>query len=121
MDATNTPALVRINGFPGPEKLTVVTDVAALHKPTTVLDNQKLIDPVEQIVPRSYAECQRERQLYRKAILDQYACYPATLSRLVCLFHGLARPDCRLDQHATLEMDTQILTFLKSNGKAPGP
>ncbi|KAK4158063.1 hypothetical protein C8A00DRAFT_11133 [Chaetomidium leptoderma] len=78
-----TAPVVWINGFPGSGKLTVATAVAALDKTVIVLDNHKLIDPVEARFARIHPSYQHERSLFRQAILDRYVYDVATLSRLV--------------------------------------
>jgi len=87
MAATKAAPLVWINGFPGSGKLTVATAIAMLREGVIVLDNHKLIDPVEARISRTHPDYQRERQSYRKAILDEYVCGAAMLSRLV-IFTG---------------------------------
>jgi hypothetical protein len=79
--------LVWINGFPGCGKLTMATALATLHGAAILLDNHKLIDPVEAQLPRSHPDYQRKRRLYRQAILDEFVLDTATLSRLV-IFTG---------------------------------
>ena len=79
--------LVWINGFPGSGKLTMATALATLHGAAILLDNHKLIDPVEARFPRTHPDYQRERQLYRKAIFDEFVFNTATLSQLV-IFTG---------------------------------
>ncbi|GAW23589.1 hypothetical protein ANO14919_131630 [Xylariales sp. No.14919] len=81
--ATTPAPLVWINGFPGSGKLTVAKAIAALHEPATVLDNHRLIDPVEARYPRSHPEYQQQRHLYRQAMLVEHVCNTATLGRLV--------------------------------------
>ncbi|KAK4151039.1 hypothetical protein C8A00DRAFT_36346 [Chaetomidium leptoderma] len=78
-----TAPVVWINGFPGSGKLTVAMAVAALDKTAIVLDNHKLIDPVEARFSRTHPSYQHERRLFRQAILDRHVCNMATLSRLV--------------------------------------
>jgi hypothetical protein len=87
--AMNCAPLVWINGFPGSGKLTVATAIATMHKSAIVLDNHKLIDPVEARFPRTHPSYQHERRSYRQAVLEKYACDTNTLSRLV-VFTGMA-------------------------------
>ncbi|KAK4182082.1 hypothetical protein QBC35DRAFT_396683 [Podospora australis] len=77
--------IIWMNGFPGTGKLTVAEKLAALCGPenATVLDNHKLIDPVEAKIPRSHPDYQKERQLYRQAVFEEHVCNAGTLSRLV--------------------------------------
>ncbi|KAK2758672.1 hypothetical protein FQN54_003362 [Arachnomyces sp. PD_36] len=75
--------LVWINGFPGSGKLTIATAIAQLHEPAVVLDNHKLIDPVEARCPRTHPDYNKERRLYRQAVLDEFVCDETTLSKLV--------------------------------------
>lgn len=83
--------LVWINGFPGCGKLTMATALATLHGAAIVLDNHKLIDPVEAQLPRTHPDYQKKRQLYREVILDEFVFDTATLSRLV-IFTGEDTP-----------------------------
>lgn len=98
MEATRAAPQVWINGFPGSGKLTVATAVATLHNTAIVLDNHKLIDPVEAKYPRTHPFYQLERQLYRQAMLDGYVCSPATLSRLVICTGQYKPPDKDIDR-----------------------
>ncbi len=52
--ASKVAPLVWINGFPGAGKLTVATALAELDKTVIVIDNHRLIDPVEAKFPRSH-------------------------------------------------------------------
>jgi hypothetical protein len=79
--------VVWINGFPGTGKLTVATAAAALDKTAIVLDNHKLIDPVEAQFPRTHPSYQDERRSFRRAVLDEHVGGMTTLSRLV-IFTG---------------------------------
>ncbi|KAK1772247.1 hypothetical protein QBC33DRAFT_520646 [Phialemonium atrogriseum] len=83
MATTKAAPLVWINGFPGSGKLTVAMAISTLHKAVIVLDNHKLIDPVEAQFPRTHPCYQHERQSYRQAVLEKYVCDTATNSRLV--------------------------------------
>lgn len=69
--------VVWINGFPGTGKLTVATALADLHPDAMVIDDHKLIDPVEKRFPRSHPEYQEQRQAYRQAVFDEYVCNKA--------------------------------------------
>ncbi len=81
--ASKVAPLVWINGFPGAGKLTVATALAELDKTVIVIDNHRLIDPVEAKFPRSHPDYQRERHLYRQKVFEEHVCNPATLSRTV--------------------------------------
>ncbi|RFU25742.1 hypothetical protein B7463_g10595, partial [Scytalidium lignicola] len=83
MTAIKAAPLVWISGFPGSGKLTVATSIAMLHNTAIVFDNHKLIDPVEAKFPRTHPDYQKERQLYRKTVLDEYVCNIVAFSRLV--------------------------------------
>lgn len=84
---TKKGPVVWINGFPGSGKLTVATAVAALCQSVTLLDNHKLIDPVEARTPRSHPDYQQERKLYRELVLKRYVGNPVTFADLV-IFTG---------------------------------
>jgi adenylylsulfate kinase-like enzyme len=90
--------LVWINGFPGAGKLTVVRALARLAPTAIVLDNHQLIDPVEAHYPRSHADYQRQRRLYRQAVFTEHVCAEATLGRVV-VFTG---EDCLLPPSLSL-------------------
>lgn len=90
-DLVKAAPLVWINGFPASGKLTVATALATLHGAAIVLDNHKLIDPVEARFPRTHPDYHSERQRYRKAILDEFVLDTATLSRMV-IFTGQEAP-----------------------------
>ncbi|KAH8812079.1 hypothetical protein F5884DRAFT_855386 [Xylogone sp. PMI_703] len=83
MGTAKAAPLVWINGFPGSGKLTVAKAIATLHHNTIVLDNHKLIDPVEARFSRTHPDYQKERRRYRQAVLDEYVCDAAMLSKLV--------------------------------------
>ena len=88
MATTNAAPVVWINGFPGSGKLTVAMAISTLDQTVIVLDNHKLIDPVEARFPRTHPCYQQERQSYRQAVLEKYVCDTATKSRLV-VFTGM--------------------------------
>jgi len=69
----------------------MATALATLHGAAIVLDNHKLIDPVEAQLPRTHPDYQKKRQLYREVILDEFVFDTATLSRLV-IFTGEDTP-----------------------------
>lgn len=83
MTTVEAAPLLWINGFPGTGKLTVATAITELHKSAVVLDNHKLIDPVEAKFPRTHPDYQRERKLYRQKIFDEFVCNTEMLSKLV--------------------------------------
>jgi hypothetical protein len=89
--ARRAAPVVWINGFPGSGKLTVATAVAAVDKTAVVLDNHKLIDPVEARFERTHPRYQHERRLFRQAALDRHVRDPGMLSRLV-VFTGKTSP-----------------------------
>lgn len=82
--ATNKIApVVWINGFPGCGKLTTTSIVKTLHEDMILLDNHKLIDPVEAKFPRSHPDYQKERHLYRQQIFKEYVSNSTKLSQVV--------------------------------------
>ncbi|KAL8321796.1 hypothetical protein RB593_004057 [Gaeumannomyces tritici] len=83
MATTKAAPVVWINGFPGCGKLTVATAIRALDETVIVLDNHKLIDPVEERVARTHPSYRHERRCFRQAVLKENVCDPAGLSRLV--------------------------------------
>jgi hypothetical protein len=87
MADNKTAPVVWINGFPGSGKLTIANAIATLRKTAIVLDNHKLIDPVETQCPRTHPDYDMQRQVYRKAILEEYVCNSPNLSQLV-IFTG---------------------------------
>lgn len=89
MAATSKAPVVWINGFPGTGKLTIANAIAKLHEHdnTLVLDNHKLIDPVEGTCPRGHPEYNEQRQIYRQAVLEESVRSPSSHGRLV-IFTG---------------------------------
>jgi len=87
MATSKAAPLIWINGFPGSGKRTVAMEIGALCPEALVLDNHKLIDPVEARIPRTHPDYQRERRAYRQAVLEEHVCNAATLSQLV-IFTG---------------------------------
>ena len=84
----NTAPLAWINGFPGSGKMTVATRLQALHGSAILLDNHKLIDPVEAKYPRDHPQYQDERRRHRQHVFDQYASNTTMLSQLI-IFTGM--------------------------------
>ena len=87
MATAKAAALIWINGFPGTGKLTVARAITQLHKDTILLDNHKLIDPVEIHTPRSHPDYQKQRRMQRQSAFEQYVFNPASLSKVV-IFTG---------------------------------
>ena len=83
MAAAKAAPLIWINGFPGSGKLTIAKAVAKLHGKVILLDNHKLIDPVEAKLSRSHPDYQKQRKLQRQMVFDQYVCDPTTFSDMV--------------------------------------
>jgi len=83
MATTKIAPLVWINGFPGCGKLTIASVMKTLHTDMILLDNHKLIDPVEAKYARSHPDYQKERHQYRQNIFREHVSNPATLSRVV--------------------------------------
>ncbi|RYP05586.1 hypothetical protein DL764_003699 [Monosporascus ibericus] len=83
MADTKAAPVLWINGFPGSGKLTVAKIIAWNHHSAVLLDNHKLIDPVEARFSRDHPDYQIRRRPYRRAVLDRYVRDESTLSRLV--------------------------------------
>lgn len=91
MTTAGKAPVVWINGFPGTGKLTIANAIANLHghDKTVVLDNHKLIDPVEATFPRGHPDYNKQRQIYRQAVLEENVCNSSHHNRLV-IFTGKA-------------------------------
>lgn len=83
MNPAKPAPLLWINGFPGSGKLTVAKIIAQLTSDAIILDNHKLIDPVEAKFPRIHPDYQKERHLYRQAIFQEHVFGETTLSKLI--------------------------------------
>ncbi|KAF5019625.1 hypothetical protein F66182_8371 [Fusarium sp. NRRL 66182] len=85
MAAASKAPVVWINGFPGTGKLTIANAIAKLygHDKALVLDNHKLIDPVEARFPRTHADYNKQRQIYRQAVLEKNVRNPSSHRQLV--------------------------------------
>ncbi|KAI4615905.1 hypothetical protein J4E83_006573 [Alternaria metachromatica] len=83
MDTTKIAPVVWINSFPGCGKLTIASVMKTLHTDMILLDNHKLIDPVEAKFPRSHPDYQKERHRYRQHIFREHVSNPAMLSQVV--------------------------------------
>ncbi|KAF4450972.1 hypothetical protein F53441_5963 [Fusarium austroafricanum] len=85
MAAANKAPVVWINGFPGTGKLTIAKAIAKIHghDKILVLDNHKLIDPVETRFPRGHPEYNTQRQIYRQAVLEDNVRSPSSHGHLV--------------------------------------
>ncbi|KAJ4270335.1 hypothetical protein NW762_002014 [Fusarium torreyae] len=66
-------------------KLTIANAIAKIyeHDKTLVLDNQKLVDPVEARCPRGHPDYNAQRQIYRQAVLEDNVRSPSSHGRLV--------------------------------------
>ena len=89
MATASKAPVVWINGFPGTGKLTIANAIAKIHDHdrTLVLDNHKLIDPVEARCPRGHPDYNTQRQIYRQAVLEDNVRSPSSHGRLV-IFTG---------------------------------
>jgi len=95
MSMTAAP-LLWINGFPGSGKPTVGTALRALDEATIVIDNHKMIDPVEAKFSRSHPQYQAERQQQRKLMFDDYVFNTARSAQVIVF------TDQGIDQDASL-------------------
>jgi len=89
----------------------MATALTTLHGAATLLDNHKLIDPVEAQFPRTHPEYQTKRQVYRRATLDEFVVNTATLSRLVIFtgedaLHSLSLTARKLIRHQIFNRTT---------------
>ena len=96
--AASPAPLIWINGFPGCGKLTVARAMAELDDTIIVLDNHKLIDPVEAKFPRTHPDYQPERKLYREWMLEKVACDPSKLCRVLVCTGELMSLHCEQNQ-----------------------
>lgn len=80
--------LVWMNGFPGTGKLTVAKAMAALHGSTILLDNHKLIDPVESKISRGHPDYNKARQRQRELAFDEHVYNRDKISELI-IFTGV--------------------------------
>ena len=83
MATTKIAPVVWINGFPGCGKLTIASVMKTLHEDLILLDNHKLIDPVETNFQRSHPDYQKERHLYRQHIFKEHVSNPSKASQIV--------------------------------------
>lgn len=98
--------LVWINGFPGSGKLTVATQLQVLHSGTILIDNHKLIDPVEENYARDHPGYPIERHRVRAQAFDDYAGQSDKLFHLL-VFTGMLLPTSPLASVLTLFSDFQ--------------
>lgn len=87
MAAAKAAPLIWINGFPGTGKFTVAKAITSLRANSILIDNHKLIDPIEARLPRSHPDYNSERQKQRQLAFNQYASNPDTLTDLL-IFTG---------------------------------
>lgn len=92
--------LVWINGFPASGKLTVASLLPTLSDQILVLDNHKMIDPVEARISRDHPNYNKERQLYRSNTFDQFIYNASTLSTIV-VFTGIRNSGVRYKASVT--------------------
>ncbi|RFU75587.1 hypothetical protein TARUN_6647 [Trichoderma arundinaceum] len=75
--------VVWINAFPGTGKLTIAREFALVHKPSILIDNHQLIDPVAARLSRDHPQYQTERRRERERAFNRYVLDPASLSKTV--------------------------------------
>ncbi|KAG4287508.1 hypothetical protein FPRO06_05160 [Fusarium proliferatum] len=75
--------VVWINGFPGTGKETIADAMKQLDPNIMVLDNHKLIDPVDAVLSRDHLDYNVRRKQLRQAILQRVVRHPYSHGRLV--------------------------------------
>lgn len=85
--------VVWINGFPGTGKKTIADAMKQLDPNITVLDNHKLIDPVDAVLSRDHIDYNIRRKQLRQAILQRVVRHSSSHGRPV-IFTGTPPPPC---------------------------
>lgn len=85
--------VVWINGFPGTGKKTIADAMKQLDPNITVLDNHKLIDPVDAVLSRDHIDYNIRRKQLRQAILQRVVRHNSSHGRPV-IFTGTPPPPC---------------------------
>ncbi|KAF4417169.1 hypothetical protein FACUT_12427 [Fusarium acutatum] len=75
--------VVWINGFPGTGKKTIADAMKQLDPNIMVLDNHKLIDPVEAVLSRDHTDYNIRRKQYRQYTLQRIVLHSSSHDHLV--------------------------------------
>ncbi|KAH7031458.1 uncharacterized protein B0I36DRAFT_123022 [Microdochium trichocladiopsis] len=103
--------LVWINGFPGVGKLTIATALQAIDEHIILIDNHKMIDPVEAKFSRDHPDYQRERRAQREAVFARHVTADDAKD------HTIVFTDCQSDNDLGRAVATEYKLAAETAGR----
>lgn len=89
--------VIWINGFPGTGKLTIARALVRIYILSILIDNHKLIDPVDLNFPRDHPQYQTERKRRREWAFENFVFEPTRLSEAVIFTGRLSNSFAHVD------------------------
>ncbi|PTB36887.1 hypothetical protein M441DRAFT_72952 [Trichoderma asperellum CBS 433.97] len=76
-------SVIWVNGFPGSGNLTVARELARIYMSSILIENHKLIDPVETNFPQNYPQYQIARERRREWAFEHFVSEPTRVFETV--------------------------------------